>query len=356
MFVIASDNPGSNKVVYVHGQFITDTLGSGQVDQDVWYMVSTDGGVNWGRLTNLTRYGPSDTVRAFNSISAVFDLNDNLHIVWAGRHVDAAGNYYDASKIFHWDEVNDQITVVSSPTGVFAGGWWGWTNPNGYGNWRLPADDALLVVDKSSATTLYCLWSGQDDITDISAGGYPNGDIYGARSIDGGLTWSDYVNLTNTASPGAAAGACFDEDYISVCPYTVNDSIYLTYIEDKDAGGMPQSEGDTTDNPVRLYVFPTALLGVEEHTSEKPLTVALTVTPNPATRQSVLTYVVPQTGDVMLKVYGIDGRLVSTLVQGTQAAGVYTRNIDTRQLASGTYFVLFKTPQKQLSRSLVIIH
>ena len=60
--------------------------------------------------------------RAFGPAGHFFD---DLHIVWDGRFVDDAG-YWSASKIFHWDEVNQQISVVNSPSTYYSdpGGWW----------------------------------------------------------------------------------------------------------------------------------------------------------------------------------------------------------------------------------------
>lgn len=48
-------------------------------------------------------------------------------------------------------------------------------------------------------------------------------------------------------------------------PLIVNDSIYVTYIEDKDAGSYLDVEGERTENPVRCWLFHKRLIpGVEE--------------------------------------------------------------------------------------------
>jgi len=245
--IAASDNPGSNKVVFAETRFITDSLAAGQLDNNVWFRLSTDGGVTWGPHTNITHYQPADSVRAYCDVSAVFDANDDLHIIWSGRRT-TGNNYYDASKIFHWDEISNAISVVTGPNPIFEGGWWGWVNPNGYGAWRMPADRSALVVDQTT-NWLYCIWCGQTDTADYSEqdsslGGYPNGDIYGAYSSNNGLTWGaigtlyGYINLTNTHTPGAPPGACDDEDYMTANPFVYRDSIFITFIEDKAAGSV----------------------------------------------------------------------------------------------------------------------
>lgn len=351
-FLRASHN--SNKVVFVHTQFITDSVASGQLDNDVYYMLSTDGGVTWGARTNITNYTSSDSVRAYCNVNAVFDANDDLHIVWAGRRV--TDNYYDASKIFHWDEVSGNIHIVSSPSTYYSepGGWWIATTTSGSpGGWRMPADQPQMVVD-ASTNKLYCLWNGNDDYDDSSAGGFFNGEIYGSVSVDAGATWSNYVNLTNTRTPGGGAGACDDEDYFTAHPWVGGDSIWVTYIEDKDAGGVPQGEGALTENPVRCWIFPT--FGIAENESETPNATTLSLAPNPASRVTTLSYTVATAGNVDVTLFDATGRVVDQLDNGYRNAGVYNVHIDTDRLANGTYFVVIDAPDQDASSSLVVVH
>jgi hypothetical protein len=331
----------SNKVGYVETRFITDSAATGQLDGDVWFRVSTDGGVTWGSNTNLTHYQPSDTFRAFCCVSCNFDNHDNLHIVWAARKV-LNGEYYDASKILHWDEIHDSITVVSHSTGVFEGGWWGWTHPNGFGGWRLPADEPLLSYN-SICGYLWCFWCGQADTTDFSLTGWPNGDIYGAWSADSGLTWSMWVNITNTHTPGAPTGECEDDDYLAVCPYAKRDSFFLTYIEDKDAGAITQTEGDTTDNIVRVLRWFCGYHGsVEEIGNNENNQSTISINPEPSRFISYISYDLPKSADISIKMFDISGQLVSILDQGVKEAGNHRVKIKLSDLPAGTYFIVLK--------------
>ena len=256
-FVRSSHNPGSHKVAFVLARFITDTLAADKHDNNVWYMVSTDDGFTWPSLNQATNYQPYpvDSVRAYCEANAVFDTSDNLHITWTGQKVDSSV-YYTASKIFHWDELNDTITVVNSPSTYYSepGGWWIRIPGTGYFS-RVPADQPQLVVDPIT-NWLYCLWHGNDDPDDYSQGGYYNGEIYGAYSTDNGLTWSNYRNLTNTRTPGAPPGACLSEESMTASPYIVDDSLYITFVEDKDAGYYwSLGQRDITNNIVRCWIF-----------------------------------------------------------------------------------------------------
>jgi len=358
----SSGNTGSNRVVYVHTQFITDSVASGQLDNDVYYVLSTDGGVSWGPHINVTNYQPypQDSVRAYCEVNAVFDVNDNLHITWSGRKV--TDSYYEASKIFHWDEINDTITVVSSPSIYYTepGGWWIESDTGGdYGAWRMPADMTQLVNDKQD-NTLYCLWHGNDDYTDYSQDSIINGEVYGAFSTDSGISWSDYVNLTNTRTPGAGPGDCDDEDYATVHPYVVNDSIWTTYIEDKDAGAYPQMEGSLTENPVRCWVFSKRLItGIEEHHNMEPSAISLRIAPNPFVKQTSISLSRGQSAESMeLKIYDATGRVVKSFPrltpdvlhsmmswEGTDQHGEF--------LPAGVYFVTLQNGDQCITKKVV---
>jgi hypothetical protein len=339
-FIRASENTGSNKMVFVNTSFITDSVAIGQLDNDLFYRLSTNNGVTWGSRINITNYQPYpvDSVRAYCNTHAIFDNSDNLHIFWAGRMV--TDNYYNASNIFHWDEVSGNTVIVNSPSTYYTSPWW------------------ITQVVMGTADTMYCFWHGNDDYNDYSAAGYFNGEIYVSVSFDNGATWTDYENLTNTRSPGAGPGACDDEDYFTVAPKLYNGDVYLTYIEDKDAGGgvMDPPEGVLTDNPVRCWVFPADTLGIEEHNSNVQVRTSLNLYPNPAANGSAVSYTMIKSGSVSLDLFDAAGRLVSNLATGNKVAGTYNVDINTRELANGTYFVILDTEVENVTRSLVIIH
>ncbi len=364
-FVRASHNPGSDKVVFVWTQAIESIGTNWQLNNDVYYILSTDNGVTWGAPVNLTNYMPHSAVTdtatmAYNNVNAVFDNSDNLHIAW-GVHTpyvqnDTLYTLLRHAKIFHWDEVSNSTTQINSPSINYSepNGWW-LDIYDRAGSWATACHQPQLIVDPNG--DLYCFWQGQDDTTDYSAAGYFNGEFYGSRSTDNGATWSNYMNLTNTRSPGAASGACDDEDYATVYPVVVNDSIYITYNEDKDAGGFIFNEGVWTENPVRCWVLhKSSFVGVEESEVEEPHIMALALLPNPAGDVSMLRYTLAEPDVVVLKLYDATGRLVRDLEGGYKRRGVYNLNITTRELANGTYFVVLDTPAQHISQPLVIVH
>jgi len=356
----ARTSHNSNKVVFAHTRFITDTIGAGQLNNDVWLMLSIDGGFTWGPHINITDYQPypTDSVRAYCDVNAIFDNNGNLHVAWAGRKV--TDTYHDASKIWHWDDASNQITAVNSPSIYYSnpGGWWIEPDSGGDYGGRLPADQPQLVVDETTGD-LYCLWHGNDDYFDHSSRGYINMELYGSKSTDGGLTWSDYKNLTNTRTPNQPPGWCDSEDFMTANPFTMNDSIYVTFIEDKDPG--PDTTWPTIiTHPVRCWVFHKDLIsGAREAESvesvySKPM---LEVFPNPFIKQTDIICMMQDSRcriqDFSLKIFDATGQLVKDLshsMLGALRPTVITWQGDE---PSGVYFIELVTEDRLFSEKIV---
>ncbi len=376
-------SPNSDKVVHVWTQSM-DLVTVKQFCMDVYYELSTDNGVTWSAPINITNYTPPESMNigdsaiwAFNNTIAVFDTSDNLHIAWGGHLAwrGAGDTLYagDRAKIFHWEEATGTISTVSSPSIYYnePGGWWlePWVNGSPYyhsgaaDSWRTMCDQPQLVVDPTN-NDLYCLWHGNDDYTDVSAGLCMNGELYGAYSNDNGLTWTDYVNLTNTRTPGADPGDCFDEDYMTANPFLVNDSLFITYIEDKDAAAYVYA-GEMTDNPVHCWVFNKNLItGITEENAlgSEYANPALEVYPNPFSK---LTHISFGTGHPdrienssygtgraerkALKIYDASGRLIKDFSLPTAYCLVPTTikwsGTDQleRPVPPGVYFVRLET-------------
>ena len=82
--------------------------------------------------------------------------------------------------------------------------------------------------------------------------------------------------------------------------------------------------------------------------------------PNPFSRTTTLAYALAQGGPVELAVYGIDGRRVATLVQGSREVGEYRQVWDGRDRSGqavrpGMYYARLVTPQGRFTRRLVLM-
>jgi len=175
-------------------------------------------------------------------------------------------------------------------------------------------------------------------------------DIYYNQSVDNGATWSGPVNLTydhtqRTCMPQVAKRF----DIARNRPYIIYGQTLLP------AGDMDllwaAQQGLFFDIYLMLEIPPEP--GATEHKTETPKTIALNVTPNPATRNSVILYTLPAANNISLKLYGTDGRLVQTLDHGFRTAGTHMVNV--RDLVYGLYLVRLETPSGIATSSLVFL-
>jgi hypothetical protein len=238
-------SPVDNKVALVYTRPIVVEGQLSQAINDVAYVESEDGVTwNYSNFVNVTNYDTlTDSVFAYTDLAACYDYDGDLHILWnAPAYWVQQGIYTeDSCLLFHWSENTGTNLVYSA-----------WHNSYP-GAWNRSASKMSIACDPDN--NLFALWTNFDD-WDVSQGGWSNGELYFSYSTDGGVTWLDPpMNLTNSETPGCAPGDC-ESDHWSSLARVVDDSLYILYIEDKDAGGIPQGEGVQTENPVRYLVVP----------------------------------------------------------------------------------------------------
>jgi len=217
---------------------------------DIIYVESPDGVTwDWTSKRNVTVYDTScykDSIWAFADNDAVYDNDGNLHIVWNAVKTISGGGALAQAFLFHWSEatgINFIAKHPEEPSWPPNCEWGGW-------NWAL----AKMSIGVDADNRLFCIFT-RFNPDDCSVGGYANGEIYMSYSADGGATWAEMVNLTNSPSPDCWPAEC-ESDHWSSLAETVDDSLYILYINDKDAGGIPQVEGVDTENPVMYLAVP----------------------------------------------------------------------------------------------------
>ena len=89
------------------------------------------------------------------------------------------------------------------------------------------------------------------------------------------------------------------------------------------------------------------------------MTTALAIEPNPVRSRATVSYSVRTDARVDLAVCDVTGRRVRTLVSGRQRAGEYqalwdARDDAQRRLPEGVYFVQLKSPERSLSRKVIV--
>lgn len=77
--------------------------------------------------------------------------------------------------------------------------------------------------------------------------------------------------------------------------------------------------------------------------------------PNPFNPSTTISFTLPQSGNVALKVFNSIGEEVITLTDGFIEAGVYTFNFNADGLPSGMYIYQLNTPEKTQARKMILM-
>jgi len=226
------------------------------------------------------------------------------------------------------------------------------------------ADVKLLMnIPKTSGGKLRTLWiddMDHDGKLSLMIAGEMNGQVFDveykgsgdptlATSWDVNIVWDiwTYSGFTPTAAPTISprhfyGTPCGDMDgdgkkeyifvnYSTDFPIWANDG-YLWLIENQTT---PSDVKDAELNPEEFY------LGQNY--------------PNPFNPSTVISYQVPVSGFVTLKVFDLLGKEVATLVNGEQESGLQNVTFDAKDLTSGLYIYQLTSGGKTLSNKMLLL-
>lgn len=413
VMVIAPDicaSKTSDRVAIVWSKSRDDLMNEPtQYNNDLYAIISEDGGLNWGQEFNITNFEypdwncasqdtavcNRDTFRVYTCASAIFDMNDNLHVAFTTRYYWSLEGTISRSysDVWHWDEFNDEYANI-------AHGYWEvsdsllWTD---CGAWQVQVQRPSLAVDWETGY-LYCSFQRYDTLQ-VSEAGFPQGEAYLAVSRNCGRSWSEAVNVTQTVGANngrnSPAGQCASERDITIADRVTGGFVHMSYIFDLDAGGIPQEEGISTNNPVKYQRIPVneipwlpihnpgfpalrvdstgfpGRLSPFDPTAEAPCALAVNDGPdalrpesfrlyqnypNPFNPTTNIQFDLVRDARVTLKVFNVLGQNVATLYDGRPlAAGVQSIAFDGANLASGVYVYRLEVDGVAASRKMVLM-
>jgi len=357
-----------------------------QWDNDIYLLIDDDGqDLHFSDAFNLTQFedpdfgllpdtvaANRDTLRAFTDLNVFIDQDDWVHVTFTTRSYFALSqtSYWHASIIWHWSEQYagwNNFYVVHNAFDDFE---WNYVD---CGAWNVKAQRPSLGQDPETGY-LYCMYQVYDcDTTAISAGGYPSGEVYVSVSQNGGLDWSIGTNITDTITPeNAAAGECLSELTPSMAE-VVDDTCRIMYVLDRDAGFVVQTEGTWTLNDVMYHKVPVSEIpttplnpggiylnvgdgGIENGSQAELNSFELAPPyPNPFNPSAIFEYTLQRPMEVNLNVYDIQGKLVSTLVEGEQSTGGHRAVFNGTGLVSGIYIYTLQAGEKTQSGKLLLL-
>ncbi|MCP4583731.1 MAG: T9SS type A sorting domain-containing protein [candidate division Zixibacteria bacterium] len=124
----------------------------------------------------------------------------------------------------------------------------------------------------------------------------------------------------------------------------------IFYNKQDDVLAVPAMNHDT----VVFLSMPTSIAGSED--KALPSTIELMQNyPNPFNPSTKLTLKLAESSDISLVVYDIQGRIISRLMTGWQANGVYNIEFDGSGLPSGVYFARLTADDAHYTRKMIML-
>jgi len=295
-----------------------------------YYNRSTDGGVSWQGTSGIQLSNNPSTSEVFPSIS----LSDtHLHVVWTEND-----EIYYRQSLTNGTSWNPIVRLTNDPSYSRSpcisasaqdihvawqdrrDGHWGiyykrstdggssWGEDTQLTNTPAPAYTPSLSV---SGTVVHVVWEDNRD---------GNKEVYYKRSTNGGASWGEDTRLTNNSADSYNPS-------VAVSGTVVN----VVWEDNRDGNSDIYYKRDPTGN----------VTGIEDIGSEFPEEFRLAQNyPNPFNPSTLISYQLPVSCYVTLKVFDVLGNEVATLVDEYKPAGIY--NVEFRmqnlELSSGIYF------------------
>jgi len=264
-------------------------------NKEIYYKRSADGGVSWGADTRLTNNSASSTIPSV----AVF--GQVVHVVWC--------DYRDG---------NPEMYYKRSTDGGIS---WG-------ADTRLTNNPYASVFPSVSVSGLvvHVVWDDNRD---------GNREIYCKRSIDGGISWGADTRLTNNS-------AASNHPSVSVSGQVV----HVVWSDYRDGNAEIYYKRDPTGNVLEIINI----------NSEIPNQFSLSQNyPNPFNPTTKIKFTLPKSSFVKLVVYDAIGKEIETLVNKQLNAGTYETEWNSGKFSSGVYFYKLTTNEFTDIKKMVLL-
>lgn len=319
---------------------------SRDMNEEVYYKRSTDGGITWGADTRLT-YDSNGTYYPSVAVSG-----NIVHVVWYDFRMGKRAVFYKRSTDngTNW-ESDKQLTFGSSESYNATVGVSGAAVHVAWQDTRYGIEEIFYMRSSDGGLT----WSSERRMTNNSGiSWYPaisvlqnnvhlawqdnttgNYEIYYDCSTDGGITWEQITQLTiDTAESLRPAIAVLDS------------YVHVVWNDKRDGNFEVYYKRNPTGNPI----------GINNISSKIPSVYSLSQNyPNPFNPITKIKFDVTKLSSVKIIVYNVSGREVVTLVNERLNPGTYETTFDGSSLTSGVYFYKMVTDGFSETRKMILI-
>jgi hypothetical protein len=314
--VVVGDNTsgqGSNIVVGTNSFIYVVWASSG-----IKFDRSTNGGTSFGTdysLSTITSQ-PNTTFPFICVDYSNHTTRGNVYVVWADNRQGTGDD------VWFQRSTNAGASWITSPVRI---------------NDVTTNDQYWPVIQCDTNGVLYVMYYDERTGLNIT-------NSYIAYSTDAGNTWvnqrmSDQSFPLTVVNQDVRIG-----DYINIDAY--NGKIIPVWTDDRL--GTPNQE---------IYTAQLGnLLGVEKNINNLPSVYKLNQNyPNPFNPVTNITYSIPKTSYISIKLYDVLGNLVDVLVDGYSVGGDYTISYNASKLSSGIYFYTMETRTFKNTKKMILV-
>lgn len=278
---------------------------------------------------------------AFNTTSTTEDLYLNgvevvpaLDSCMAGAQIQAKLRYFDWSAET-WDDVVKEVVDA----------------------WDVPVESDVYELQASDLNNGLCTDPEYLDV--IGANEFVSVYLPFRNSVEL-VPEATYYACYRMASNGRFMIAADDPDIGTFGPGSQNHTAMLIFVPGLPASAQYAWGGNIyapsyVDGKTPLIHMVVGDASTRSLNEELTIASSLNVYPNPATNNATISYTLSKAGNVSVVVTDLMGRVVMNMEQGNQNAGVaYTLDLNTANLANGTYFYTLNVNGERQTKKFVV--